>query len=87
LRDCLFTPTAEAGALFMPPARSRMVLGAAPAWEKAGNRWFPRFAGVVLMEAGKQIYAASTVTAPARRRSVQAPVDVGLPRLGGRRVL
>jgi SAM-dependent methyltransferase len=84
LRDCLFTPTVEAGALFMPPARSRMVLGAGPAWEKAGNRWFPRFAGVVLMEAGKQIYAASTVTAPARRRSVQAPVDVGLPRLGGR---
>jgi len=84
LRDCLFTPTAEAGALFMPPARSRMVLGAAPAWEKAGNRWFPRLAGVVLMEAGKQIYAASTVTARARRRTAQVPADVGLPRLGGR---
>ncbi len=83
LRDCLFTPTQEAGALFMPPLRSRMVLGAAPAWEKAGSRWFPRFAGVVMMEAGKQIYAATTVTARARRRAVQAPADAGLPRLGG----
>lgn len=84
LRDCLFTPSAEAGALFMPPARSRMVLGAAPAWEKAGSRWFPRFAGVVLMEAGKQIYAAGLVTARARRRTVQVPADMGLPRLTGR---
>ena len=81
LRDCLFTPSAEAGALFMPPARSRMVLGAAPAWEKVGSRWFPRFAGVVLMEAGKQIYAASPATAQGRRRTVVVPADVGLPRL------
>ena len=81
MRDCLFTPTVEAGALFMPPARSRMVLGAAPAWEKAGSRWFPRFAGVVLMEAGKQIYAAGLVTARARRRTVQVPAEMGLPRL------
>lgn len=84
LRDCLFTPEAEAGALFVPPVRSRMVLGAARAWERAGSRWFPRFAGVVVMEAGKQIYAASPVTAPARRRTVTAPADVGMPRLGGR---
>ena len=84
LRDCLFTPTVDAGALFMPPARSRMVLGAAPAWEKAGSRWFPRFAGVVLMEAGKQIYAATPVTARARRRTIQVPADMGLPRLTGR---
>jgi SAM-dependent methyltransferase len=83
LRDCLFTPTAETGALFMPPLRSRMVLGAAPAWAKMGSRWFPRFAGAVLMEAGKQIYAASTVTGAVRRRTVEARADVGLPRLDG----
>lgn len=83
LRDCLFTPTAEAGALFVPPVRSRMVLGAARAWDNAGSRWFPRFAGAVVMEAGKQIYAASAVTAPARRRAVQVPADFGLPRSDG----
>ena len=84
LRDCLFTPTNEAHALFMPPARSRMVLGAAPAWEKAGNRWFPRFAGVVLMEASKQLYAVTPVGAPARRRTVEAPAGAGLNRVRGR---
>lgn len=83
LRDCLFTPITQSGALFMPPAKSRVVLGAAPTWEKAGRRWFPRFAGVVLMEAGKQIYAASTVTGRARRRTVEVPADLGLPRIGG----
>ena len=83
LRDCLFTPTAEASALFMLPALSRMVLGAAATWERVGNRWFPHFSGVILMEAGKQIYAASKAMAPARRRSVQVPADMGLPRFGG----
>jgi len=83
LRDCLFTPTAESGALFVPPLRSRMVLGAAQAWDKAGSRWFPRFAGAVVMEAGKQIYAGSAITAPARRRTVEVPADVGLSRRNG----
>lgn len=80
LRDCLFTPTRETGALYLPPARSRMVLGASAAWEKAGARWFPRFAGLVMMEASKQLYAASTVHAPARRRIVPVPERAGLGR-------
>lgn len=84
LRDCLFTPMAEANALFVPPLRSRMVLGSARAWERAGSRWFPRFAGAVMMEAGKQIYAATPVTQPARRRTVEAPADVGISRMGER---
>lgn len=84
LRDCLFTPMAEANALFVPPLRSRMVLGSARAWERAGSRWFPRFAGAVMMEAGKQIYAATPVTQPARRRTVEVPADVGISRMGER---
>jgi hypothetical protein len=39
-----------------------MALTAAQAWEKLGDRWFPRFAGVVMIEASKQIYAAAPVT-------------------------
>jgi SAM-dependent methyltransferase len=61
LRETMFTPEATATALFMPPFRSRMVLRSAPAWEQIGNRWFPTFAGVLLVEAGKQIYASSRV--------------------------
>lgn len=73
LRDNLFTPTATEGALFVPPVRSRMVLGAAPAWENIGARLLPRFAGVVIMEASKQIYAVSGVHARARRRTAYVP--------------
>ncbi len=73
LRDNLFTPVTTDGALYLPPSRSRMMLGAANAWEKLGARLGPRFAGVVLMEASKQIYATTETKARARRRPVYAP--------------
>lgn len=68
LRDCMFTPVSTAGALFMPPSHSRMALAAAQAWEQVGDRWFPRFAGVVMIEATKQIYAGAPLAARAERR-------------------
>jgi hypothetical protein len=57
----MFTPLQTQAALFVPPFRSRFVLRSAPAWEKLGERWFPTFAGVVIVEAAKQIYAGSAV--------------------------
>ena len=36
-----------------------MVLSSAPAWEEIGGRWFATFAGVVMVEATKQIYAGT----------------------------
>ncbi|MEQ8370299.1 MAG: methyltransferase domain-containing protein [Alphaproteobacteria bacterium] len=78
LRDNLFTPVASANALFMPPSRSRVMLGAAQAWEKLGARWFPRFSGVVMIEATKQIYAGAGVRA--QRRRSYAVVPQGLER-------
>jgi SAM-dependent methyltransferase len=69
LRDTLFTPTRVEPALFVPPSRSRMVIASAPAWENIGSRWFPRFSGVLMIEAGKEIYAATPASAVARRRS------------------
>jgi len=66
----MFTPVSAAGALFVPPSHSRMTLGTAHAWEKLGDRWFPRFAGVVMLEATKQIYAAAPVTGRAARQPV-----------------
>jgi SAM-dependent methyltransferase len=75
LRDTMFTPEAAATALFVPPFRSRMVLRSAPAWEQIGARWFPTFAGVLLVEAGKQIYGGSRVLerAVAQRRYLPIP--------------
>ncbi|HEX6978598.1 MAG TPA: methyltransferase domain-containing protein [Alphaproteobacteria bacterium] len=69
LRDNLFTPLATRSALFVPPVYSRLYLTSAGAWERIGERWFERFAGVVLVEAGKQLYAPTTVRAIRRRPS------------------
>ena len=70
LRDCMFTPVSAAGALFVPPSSSRMALRAAQAWENLGDRWFPGFSGVVMIEATKQIYAAAPIAARGERRPV-----------------
>jgi SAM-dependent methyltransferase len=78
LRDEQFTPVGSATALFVPPARKRMILRAAPAWERLGRRWFPTFAGVVLVEATKQIYAKPAPVRAPRRRLVYAPAPHGL---------
>jgi hypothetical protein len=50
-----------------------MVLSSAAAWEEIGQRWFKTFAGIVMLEATKQIYAAPPVPTLARR-----PAYVGI---------
>ncbi|MBK19393.1 MAG: methyltransferase type 11 [Rhodospirillaceae bacterium] len=75
LRDTLFTPIQTERALYMPPSQSRVMLASSRAWEEVGSRLFPTFSGVLIVEAGKQIYAASADSAKApRRRRYTAPV-------------
>jgi SAM-dependent methyltransferase len=82
LRDSMFTPIGNATALFLPPTTSRMLLRSAPAVEELGRRWFETFAGVILVEAAKQIYAGSALReAKARKRGAYLPVAHGMPRL------
>jgi SAM-dependent methyltransferase len=78
LRDEQFTPVGSDAALFIPPASSRMMLRSAAAWERIGRRWFPTFAGVLLVEATKQIYAKPNAARAPRRRLVYAPAPHGL---------
>jgi SAM-dependent methyltransferase len=78
LRDAQFTPVGNDTALFIPPLTSRMMLRSAAAWERAGRRWFPTFAGVLLVEATKQIYAKPAAARAPRRRLVYAPAPHGL---------
>ncbi len=73
LRDCLFTPMASARALYIPPLASPTLLGWSRSWERLGRRWFPRFAGAILVEAGKEIYAAAPQTRLRRRRPILLP--------------
>src|SRR5947209_9348379 len=70
LRDEQFTPVGSDTALYIPPVRKRMMLRAAPAGERNDKRWFPTFAGVVLIEATKQIYAKPIAVRTQRRRLV-----------------
>jgi SAM-dependent methyltransferase len=78
LRDAQFTPVGSDAALFVPPARGRMLVRSAAAWERIGKRWFPTFSGVVLVEATKQIYAKPAAIRAPRRRIVYAPAPHGL---------
>src|SRR5256886_15498428 len=78
LRDEQFTPVGSDTALFIPPAKRRMIMRSAPAWERIGRSWFPTFAGVLLVEATKQIYAKPAAVRAPRRRLVYAPAPHGL---------
>jgi hypothetical protein len=83
----MFVPERSARALFIPPVRSRFLLGSAPAWEEIGERWFKAFAGVYLVEASKQIYAGVARKAPVRpkkrRLIMPMPSGAGMPGAAG----
>ena len=49
------------------------MLRSARAWERIGSRFFPTFAGVVMVEATKQIYAKPVAARAPRRRLVFNP--------------
>jgi SAM-dependent methyltransferase len=71
LQRQMFAVERRDAALFVPPFRNRVLLRGAGAWERAGARLCPRFAGVTLMEAVKdfgELVPAGAV--PAQRRRV-----------------
>lgn len=68
LRDNLFSPRQILPGLMMPPFRLRMALRLSGWLERAGARWWPRLAGVHLVEAEKQVYSVTPVPVRARRR-------------------
>jgi len=67
MRDALFSPTQSQAALWLPPSDRAFVVRAQNAWEAAGEVLWKRFAGVLLVEAEKQVYAAAPLK-PARAR-------------------
>ena len=56
LRASLFSPLHFAEALYMPPVSRRLILRAAPAFERFGARLGLPGAGVLIVEATKQLY-------------------------------
>src|ERR1043165_4926997 len=82
LRDNGFTPISLNRALYLPPTNSRTLLRSATTLERIGDRWFQRFAGAVLIEARKQIYAVRAVRP--KRIPRGRPVLVTLPQVARR---
>jgi SAM-dependent methyltransferase len=64
LRDALFSPLGWTEALAVPPIRRRPWVRTGGAWERIGTTLWPGFAGVIIVEATKQLYQGI----PARRR-------------------
>ncbi len=80
LRESMFSPCGWASTLYVPPVDWEPLLRSANVWERAGDLIWPRFAGVFLIEATKQIYAATPVKV--RRGRVSMPA-FGMPASAG----
>ncbi len=66
----MFRVARRDGALFQPPLPWRWALGAAPLWEAPGRWALGRFAGVLILEAEKDAFAALPAGAISLRRRV-----------------
>lgn len=71
----MLSPTRWTSALFLPPFKSRTMLTALSSLEKTGQRWWSQFAGVLIIEAEKQIYAANPMDG--QRIHIKYPIMVG----------
>jgi len=71
----MLSPTRWTSALFLPPFKSRTMITALASLETTGRRWWSQFAGVLIIEAEKQIYAATPTDK--NKKIVAKPVIVG----------
>jgi SAM-dependent methyltransferase len=67
LREVMFSPLGWTEALAVPPIRRRFFLRSGAAWERIGSTVWPGFAGVIIVEATKQLYQGIPSRRPARR--------------------
>ena len=77
LRDHDFAPVENGHALFVPPYATTAAQRFAPALEKVGGRWFTTFAGVVMIEAQKQISPNRLASAAAFSNRRSCPPTAG----------
>jgi SAM-dependent methyltransferase len=77
LRDHGFLVERVWRTLYMPPTQSRLMLSLADFFEKYGEKLCPAFGGLLLVEAGKQLYAP--LVAKSRTSSRRLIVPMPLP--------
>ncbi len=56
LREAMFSPSGWTEALYLPPSNRKFLLRSAAAWERLGASTWGRFAGIIVVEASKQVY-------------------------------
>ena len=81
LRDAAFSPTGWAYALFAPPIGRSFLIRLAPALERFGLWISPGFAGLIVVEAVKQVYAISRGKRAKRLMPVIKPRLIPVPSL------
>jgi len=72
LAACMFRPERRDAALYVPPTNMKAVLRGWPVWEQVGHAAAHNLAGVHLIEAVKDAYAALPIGAVARRQVIAA---------------
>ena len=71
LKGTMFQPEHVRTCLHLPPFGWRPILRANHLFERVGPHLWPRFAGLVMIEAGKQIYAVTPTAERSRRRRIR----------------
>jgi SAM-dependent methyltransferase len=85
LTDALFTPLEWGNALYMPPLDRQWLVRWATAFERVGARLWPGFAGVIIVEARKELMGAIPKGAPGQRVKRLATAQGPLERCDGRK--
>jgi SAM-dependent methyltransferase len=73
LRDSMFVAERWDNALLLPPLKSRRLVRSGLAWERTGRTFWPRLAGVHVVEATKSMYAVVPPAKSKRARPLLAP--------------
>ena len=79
LTGAMFRAVRWSAALYFPPLRTRFLLRAARAWERAGARVWPGLSGVLLVEAAKDMLAPAGLVRSARERGLRPAVAAPQP--------
>jgi len=80
LTGALFTPIDWSNALYMPPLGHRWLVRWSTLFERVGATLWPGFAGVIMVEARKELMGALPAGAKMRRATQLAPAEGSLKR-------
>jgi len=86
LRDAYLAPEYWTYALYMPPFSRSFLLRSAVAWERIGTWLWPGFAGVIIVEATKQVYAAGATQRERKRKLIFPPGIKPIPAIPRRKI-